>query len=100
MTVATSSGSFSIVCRNGKWKVIDRHGKPGKKISPNEVPVLAPPETITVQHVIGDKKTRLPKHPHPKSKSRKKKAGGSHLPYNTHCHKTIYIGGVPYLVHC
>jgi hypothetical protein len=24
----------------------------------------------------------------------------AHAPYNAHCHKTIYIGGVPYLVHC
>lgn len=24
----------------------------------------------------------------------------AHAPYNTHCHKTVYILGVPYLVHC
>jgi hypothetical protein len=25
---------------------------------------------------------------------------GMHAPWNTHCHRTIYIGGVPYIVHC
>jgi|GEM_PF-6208751 len=23
-----------------------------------------------------------------------------HPPWNTHCHRTVYIGGVPYVVHC
>ncbi len=96
--MATSSGNFRIVCRNGQWSVIGKDGKKGTKLAPGDVPQLGPPVTIEICHVIGPKQARLPKHPH--KKVRKTKAGGSHAPLNTHCHKTVWIGGKPYLVHC
>jgi hypothetical protein len=86
-----SGGTFKLVCKNGKWKVYGKDGKEGQDIS-GKVPPLGPPEVIIVQNVVGSRSTALPEH--------KGKLKALHPPYNTHCHTTIYIGGVPYLVHC
>ncbi|MEZ5563563.1 MAG: hypothetical protein R3F27_11485 [Gammaproteobacteria bacterium] len=89
--VATAGGTFRIVCKNGKWKVYGKDGKEGEDITDN-VPALGPPTVIIVQDVVGPRSVELPAH--------KGRARAVHPPYNTHCHKTIYIEGVPYLVHC
>lgn len=86
-----AGGTFMLVCRNGKWKAYGKDGKAGEDIS-GKVPALGPPEVIIVQDVVSPGATQLPDH--------KGKLKTLHPPYNTHCHKTIYIGGVPYLVHC
>lgn len=88
---ARSGGTLKLVCKNGKWKVYGKDGKEGEDIS-NTVPALGPPEVIIIQDVVGSRSTELPSH--------KGMGRTMHPPYNTHCHKTIYINGVPYLVHC
>ena len=88
-----SKATFKIVCKNGVWKPIGKDNKEGKPIT-GPMPPLGPPEVIIVQHIVGPPTMSVPPHQH------KGKAGRSNPPYNTHCHKTVYIGGVPYLVHC
>jgi hypothetical protein len=90
-TAVKSGGTFRLVCKNGKWKVYGKDGKEGEDIS-DKVPALGPPSVIIVQDVVGPGSMELPEH--------KGKLKTLHPPYNTHCHKTIYIEGVPYLVHC
>ena len=94
-TKKRGKGTFSIVCSRGTWKVIGSDGEAGKQIVGSAPPCELSAETIVVQHVIQNPPLiKMPSHKH------KGKGGKNNPPYNTHCHKTIYINGVPYLVHC
>ncbi len=86
-------GTFTIVCKNGVWKPRGKDNKEGTPIE-GDLPPLENPEVIVIQHVVGPPSMPVPPHKH------KKKGGPSHPPLNTHCHKVVYVGGVPYLVHC
>lgn len=98
---APSRRPLKIIYQRGKWTVYGKDGQKGTPIT-GPIPPAQLEDVIQVYHVTGDGGLPEPRHGH-KTKRRVTgtgKGGPSHPPWNTHCHKTIYINGVPYIVHC